>query len=286
MAKIKFDELHKLKPDYFEPMQITGDDKARRRELASYLTDAFLFFFAFYEVNEAHRQYGQTQKEYYERVLADKITDAVTKVTGIDSYMSDHIKDLSSQVVSTTLKNANKDSAVEPGGLPLNNKKNIKPLIKPTSLDIDGLFPALLIDEDVESSLSPSFVDDSPDLAARMLRLEQEIEEGDEEEDLETAEKDYWLSYRRAEEIAQSESNSFLNYTDYVEAKNKGATKKTWLTMLDDKVRDSHEEIEGRTITIDEYFTVGNSRMKFPHDLSESPDPKEVINCRCAVIYS
>lgn len=284
MAKIKFDELHTLKPDYFEPMQIGKDDKTRRRELAAHLTDAFLFFFAFYEVNEAHREFGIVQKEYYEKVLADKITDAVTKVTGIDSYMSDHIKDLSSQVVGTTIKNANKDNSADEPGLPL-NKKYSKPL-NLTASNIDDIIPALLIDEDAESSMPPNYIDDSTDLATRMLRLEQEIEDGDEEEDLETAEKDYWLSYKRAEEIAQSEANSFLNYTDFVEAKNKGATKKTWLTMLDNKVRDTHEEVEGQTITIDEYFKVGKSRMKFPHDLSESPDPKEVINCRCAVIYS
>ena len=47
----------------------------------------------------------------------------------------------------------------------------------------------------------------------------------------------------------------------------------------------SHEEAEGQTIGIDEYFQIGNSQLLFPHDWSASPDPKETINCRCAVEY-
>ena len=229
--KLIFDELNRLeqKPDYFEPMAISVSDKERRRELADLLTDAFLYFFSVYEV---HAKYDSLlEKALYEQLLADKVSDAVSKVTGIDSYMSDHIREMSKEVVSTTYKNAPYNPSDSP---------------EKTS---DGF-------------LSKSEVDST--------------ERGD---------QDYWLSYRRAEDIAKTETNTFLNYTDYLDAKDRGYTKKTWLTMLDTKVRNTHEEIEGQTIGIDEFFTVGNSLMKFPHDLSESPDPKEVINCRCAVDY-
>ena len=75
------------------------------------------------------------------------------------------------------------------------------------------------------------------------------------------------------------------NYTSYVDAKDLGRTQKTWLTMLDKKVRDTHEELEGQTIGIDDYFQVGNSQMLFPLDWSMSPNPRETINGRCAVEY-
>ena len=222
---------------YYEPMQISGDDKSRRRALAEYLIDAFLFFFATFEVHTDHK--GVLTQQLYAQLLADKISEAVTKVTGIDSYMSDHIKELSKQVVATTFeKTANSDGTVPP-----------RPSDFPfTPSPSDGL-----VNSDNEPKEEPR--------------------------------SDYWLSYRRAEDIAKSEANTFLNYTDYLDAKESGKTKKTWLTMLDDKVRGTHTEVEGRTIDIDESFVVGNSLMKFPHDLSESPDPKEVINCRCSVEY-
>ena len=225
-SKLIFDELNRLE-DYFEPMAISVSDKERRRELADLLTDAFLYFFSVYEV---HVKYNRLlEKAMYEQLLADKVSDAVSKVTGIDSYMSDHIREMAKEVVNTTYKNA-----------PHN------PSDSPKATTSDGF----LLTNNANSS-----------------------------------ESEYWLSYRRADDIAKTETNTFLNYTDYLDAKDRGYTKKTWLTMLDTKVRNTHEEIEGQTIGIDEYFTVGNSLMRFPHDLSGSPDPKEVINCRCAVDY-
>ena len=250
--KVRFDELNSLEPDidYFEPMQISKYDKDRRRELSDYLTDAFLFFFTTFEVHKAHQ--SVLTKQLYQRLLADRISEAVAKVTGIDSYMSNHIKDVSREVVNTTFKNVETTltSSPNPSG---DSNSYISPIQHPNS---------------PTPQTSDGFISNSND--------DSQSEDSN----------SYWLSYRRAEDIAKSEANTFLNYTDFVEAKDSGATKKTWLTMLDDKVRNTHEEVEGQTIGIDEPFTVGNSLMKFPHDLSESPDPKEVINCRCAVEYS
>ena len=236
-TQLKFDELNKLEVDYFDPMQISGDDKGRRRELAALLTDAFLFFFMTFQVHREHRSV-QT-KDYYKNLLAQKIAEQVPKVTGVDSYLSNHIRELASDVVDTTFKNTDKDAH----GLAESKVNDKTPLITP------------------------------PDIPSESGGYSSESEEN------------YWLSYRRADDIGKTEANTFLNYTDYIDAKERGATKKTWLTMLDDKVRNTHEEVEGLTIGIDDLFTVGDSLMRFPHDLSESPDPKEVINCRCAVDY-
>ena len=228
-----FDELNKLE-DYFEPMAIGIDDKNRRRELCEYLTDAFLYFFSVYEV---HRLYnGMLERALYEQLLADRISDAVSKVTGIDEYMSNHIRILSKEVVETTVKNTVLSKT------PLSSNFSNRPESLDTPLN------------------TPS---------------DSQVREED----------GYWLSFDRAVNIANSETNTFLNYTDFVEAKELGYTKKSWHTMLDNKVRDTHEEVDGQTIGIDEVFHVGNSEMRFPHDLALTPDPREVINCRCAVEY-
>lgn len=82
----------------------------------------------------------------------------------------------------------------------------------------------------------------------------------------------------RAVNAAKSESNVINNYRDY--SQNKGKTKKTWVTMLDDRVRDSHVVMEGKTIGIDDIFIVGTSKLRFPCDTMYDPDPSEIINCR------
>ena len=255
-SELQFDELNVNVLDiYYEPMQIGLSDKARRKELAGFLIDAFLFFFATFEVHKEHQ--SMLTRQLYAQLLADKVSEAVTKVTGIDSYMSEHIREMSKQVVNTTFDKAHVDSISHDA------EKHI-PLITNGALD-----------SPTQNNLS-----DAPTLTEYVDSLTEKSESSKEPE------SDYWLSYKRAEDIAKSEANTFLNYTDYVDAVNSGKTKKTWLTMLDDKVRQTHNEVEGQTIGIDELFTVGDSLMKFPHDLSEAPNPKEVIGCRCAVEYS
>ena len=103
-----------------------------------------------------------------------------------------------------------------------------------------------------------------------------------------TAEKDssdYWLSTDRAMLIAENEANSFENYVDYREAATGGKAKKKWITENDEKVRLTHELAEGQTVDIDGLFLVGDSLMRFPMDTLYDPDPREIVNCRCACIY-
>lgn len=262
-SELDFDELNRL-DDYYEPMQISKDDKQRRRELSGFLLDAFLYFFMTFETHKTHN--ALLTKDAYARMLGDRVSDAVSKVTGIDGYMSDHIKEMSKEVVNTTFKNEKGDA----------DKNPASHIDKPLSLS-DSEHPNMNMNE--MRRITPPEPSESP--------IDKSGGSNDNKADKESQEtSDYWLSYRRAEDIAKSEANTFLNYTDYIDAVNSGKTKKTWLTMLDDKVRPTHDEVEGLTIGIDELFYVGDSQMKFPHDLSESPNPKEVIGCRCSVEYS
>lgn len=259
---MKFDELHKL--DYFGPMAISEEDKDKRRELADLLTDVFLYFFATYDV---YQQYNKMlERAEYESLLNDRISDAVSKVTGIDAEMSNHIRQLSKEIIDTTIKHTKID----------NNSNPDTPLSHLNSFGTSSSRPELLETPDTSGN---SHIDDENQLISK---------EADEVEDImgEEATTDYWLSIHRAINIAQNEANTFMNYSDFVNAKNKGYTHKTWLTMLDKLVRDTHEEVEGVTIGIDEYFVVGNSEMRFPHDWELAPDPKETVNCRCAIDYT
>lgn len=65
------------------------------------------------------------------------------------------------------------------------------------------------------------------------------------------------------------------------EAKDMGINvKKRWMATLDNRTRDSHAELDGETIDVDEKFSNG---LMYPGD--PSGDPKEVYNCRCTMVY-
>ncbi len=99
--------------------------------------------------------------------------------------------------------------------------------------------------------------------------------------------EEYYLSNDRAILLSVNEANSILGYRQLQEAKDRGYTRKTWITEGDRKVRKTHREVGMREISINEYFLVGDSLMMYPHDnITFDIDPKEVINCRCSVMYS
>lgn len=99
--------------------------------------------------------------------------------------------------------------------------------------------------------------------------------------------EEYYLSNDRATLVSVNEANSILGYRQMQEAKDRGYTRKTWITEGDRKVRKTHRGVDMKEIPIDEYFLVGDSLMMYPHDnITFDIDPKEVINCRCSVVYS
>lgn len=59
---------------------------------------------------------------------------------------------------------------------------------------------------------------------------------------------------------------------------------KTWVATLDDRTRDSHVELDGQTIPVDQKFKNADGELMFPAD----PDgtPENVYNCRCTMITS
>lgn len=90
---------------------------------------------------------------------------------------------------------------------------------------------------------------------------------------------------KRATLIAETETNVSKNTEQYVKAIADGKTKKTWITMRDDRVRKSHIPMEGQTIKSDDLFNVNGSLMRYPCDDEYGANPKEIIDCRCVVEY-
>lgn len=95
----------------------------------------------------------------------------------------------------------------------------------------------------------------------------------------------YFTSVERTAAIAVNESNSVLNHVELQQAVDEGYTHKQWLTEMDEKVRPTHQEMEGMTIPINEPFVVGLSYMMMPHDTTMGADPEEIVNCRCSLAY-
>lgn len=93
----------------------------------------------------------------------------------------------------------------------------------------------------------------------------------------------FYVSDERATALAENETNVFENTLRENRAVRSGATKKRWVTEHDNKVRPTHQEVDGTEIGINELFYVGDALMRFPCD----PDgtPEEVANCRCTCEY-
>lgn len=84
--------------------------------------------------------------------------------------------------------------------------------------------------------------------------------------------------------IADTEMHRIANTAALDTAKYAGAKYKTWATMLDGKVRDTHDYLEGETVGIDEdFFTYDGDHASAPglFELAENN-----VNCRCELLFS
>lgn len=83
--------------------------------------------------------------------------------------------------------------------------------------------------------------------------------------------------------VAETEGHRVLNQAMQATAEKGGATTKTWVTMEDDRVRDTHDYLLGETVGIDDLFVTydGDSAM-FPGGFEEAENN---VNCRCWLEY-
>ena len=96
--------------------------------------------------------------------------------------------------------------------------------------------------------------------------------------------------------IARTESTGAANYGQYASTQLLGlATEKTWLTMLDERVRArpypgfNHRVLHGVTIGSEDLFSQGGVSLSFPGDPLAAPPSRAagmIINCRCLAVYT
>jgi SPP1 gp7 family putative phage head morphogenesis protein len=58
--------------------------------------------------------------------------------------------------------------------------------------------------------------------------------------------------------------------------------KKQWVATLDSRTRDTHQELDGQTVDIDQPFEVDGMEIMYPGD--PNAEPELVYNCRCSMI--
>lgn len=97
--------------------------------------------------------------------------------------------------------------------------------------------------------------------------------------------KYYYYSPDRGKFMAECEANTARSYQCNEEALRQGKTMKRWITMEDNKVRQTHRKVDRTSKSIEEPFVVGNSLLQFPRDFSLGAEEKEICGCRCSIQY-
>lgn len=102
-------------------------------------------------------------------------------------------------------------------------------------------------------------------------RVSEYVDSGTVEDILRVAETDVTRIYNTAVVDAGKRSGA-------------GGLKKTWQTMLDDRVRSTHEYLQSKTVGIDEeFFTWDGDHAPYPGGFE---DPSNNVNCRCYITIS
>lgn len=84
--------------------------------------------------------------------------------------------------------------------------------------------------------------------------------------------------------VAETDAMRVFNEAGMKTAINGGATKKTWQTMMDNRVRDTHSYLEGMSVDIDaEFYTYDGDHAPAPGQFTK---PENTIGCRCILKFS
>ena len=150
---------------------------------------------------------------------------------------------------------------------------------------IDAISKHTEIDADMLSQIN-DFVDDVTDTTYEHLIILSRLMEEAQPDPEKVYAEEFYLSDDRARLLAEEEANSAFEYKDYTDAIMLGYATKTWVTMRDSAVRKTHRPMDDKTIPVDELFMVGDSFMRFPRDQKYNAKLKEIIRCRCGVVYN
>lgn len=108
--------------------------------------------------------------------------------------------------------------------------------------------------------------------------VNQGIDNGDSVDDIKNSIKGYFNEIdNRSEVIARTEVTAQLNGGLMLQYDDVGIEQKEWVANIDAYTRESHEEMNGEVVPLNEPFSNG---LMYPGDDGE---PEDTINCRCSV---
>ena len=84
--------------------------------------------------------------------------------------------------------------------------------------------------------------------------------------------------------VMETETHRDYNEAALTTARKAGAKSKTWMTMMDDRVRETHDYLQSMTVGIDEeFYTYDGDHAYAPggFELAENN-----VSCRCTLIFS
>lgn len=117
--------------------------------------------------------------------------------------------------------------------------------------------------------------------------IERSVEEFDNENDIakQIQSKVSTISIGRARTIARTESLMATSESQdsLVRELDLPKMKKEWVARIDSRTRDGHEDADGQTVGMNDYFNVSGKRMRFAGDRAGGVE--NVANCRCSVVY-
>jgi SPP1 gp7 family putative phage head morphogenesis protein len=88
----------------------------------------------------------------------------------------------------------------------------------------------------------------------------------------------------RSAMIARTETHSAAGYGAQGAAQETGlGLNKQWVSAEDERTRETHSELDGTIVPMDDFFEVGGFQAQFPGD--PALPPEESINCRCIVAH-
>ena len=88
----------------------------------------------------------------------------------------------------------------------------------------------------------------------------------------------------RSMTIARTEVGRAVNWSQQQIAEEVDVPmEKEWLSLDDDRTRDSHADADGQRVGINDAFEVGGEDLQYPGDPAGSAE--NVINCRCSVLH-
>lgn len=84
--------------------------------------------------------------------------------------------------------------------------------------------------------------------------------------------------------VAETDGTRNYNDASLSTAKKAGARYKRWMTMEDDRVRDTHDYLQGMSVPIDDrFFTYDGDSARYPGDFSLVQNN---AGCRCSLTFS